>query len=375
MPGQRNLFAAEGTAAVKIASRSADRPLSKQQKTFNSLIRQIEKRRERLAGWQTVTPAFHEKYTSQLLPLQQTLAGAQTRLVYRLDQVHSRKGITRGERNLLSVIIAELAVTLLSGREDAQLKELYNRHGGSNYDAEETAAAEDFKSTLEDLLGLELPDEPDFSSPEEFFAQARAQLDAREEARAQRSARRKKSPEQLAREAQQQAEAEQVSRSIREVYRKLASVLHPDREADAQERARKTALMQRVNQAYDNNNLLLLLELQLELEHIDQNAIGNIGDEKLKHYNKVLREQVADLDREVAETETRFAMQYGLSPFIELSPRTALDDLAMDIAELENAIRRLEADLAVLADDSRVKKWIANVRRDQRETVSFGIPL
>jgi hypothetical protein len=47
----------------------------------------------------------------------------------------------------------------------------------------------------------------------------------------------------------------------------------------------------------------------------------------------------------------------------------------MDIAELENAIRRLEADLAVLADDSRVKKWIANVRRDQRETVSFGIPL
>ena len=51
-----------------------------------------------------------------------------------------------------------------------------------------------------------------------------------------------------------------MSQSIREVYRKLAGALHPDRESDPQERERKTALMQRVNQAYAKNNLLQLLD-------------------------------------------------------------------------------------------------------------------
>ncbi len=43
--------------------------------------------------------------------------------------------------------------------------------------------------------------------------------------------------------------ARQASLSVREIFRKLASALHPDREADAAERERKTVLMKRVSQA------------------------------------------------------------------------------------------------------------------------------
>jgi curved DNA-binding protein CbpA len=42
---------------------------------------------------------------------------------------------------------------------------------------------------------------------------------------------------------------------VREVFRKLASELHPDRETDPAEHARKTELMQRVNQAYKAGDL------------------------------------------------------------------------------------------------------------------------
>ena len=58
-------------------------------------------------------------------------------------------------------------------------------------------------------------------------------------------------------------------RAVREIFRKLASALHPDRETDPGERARKTALMQRANVAYAANDLLGLLELQFEVDQID----------------------------------------------------------------------------------------------------------
>ncbi|WP_341888453.1 hypothetical protein [Variovorax sp. YR752] len=46
---------------------------------------------------------------------------------------------------------------------------------------------------------------------------------------------------------------------MRDIFRKLASALHPDRETDAQQRKVKTALMQKANQAYAANDLLALL--------------------------------------------------------------------------------------------------------------------
>ncbi|MFX6949690.1 molecular chaperone DnaJ, partial [Acinetobacter baumannii] len=82
-----------------------------------------------------------------------------------------------------------------------------------------------------------------------------------------------------------------------------ASALHPDRELDESERARKTALMQQVNQAYEKNDLSRLLELQLELEQIDQRSIHGVSEERLTHYNHILTEQLGDLDQEIAHME------------------------------------------------------------------------
>src|SRR5260370_34474944 len=106
--------------------------------------------------------------------------------------------------------------------------------------------------------------------------QRQAQDALENQAREARRAKRKKTPRQLAAEAREQVEQAELSLSIREVYRKLASALHPDREPDPQERERKTPLMPRANQPDGKNSLLQLLQLQLELEYIDQSAINNI---------------------------------------------------------------------------------------------------
>jgi Glu-tRNA(Gln) amidotransferase subunit E-like FAD-binding protein len=79
--------------------------------------------------------------------------------------------------------------------------------------------------------------------------------------------------------------------ALRLLYRKLASALQPDREPDEIERIRKTQLMPPVNAANDNKDLMTLLRLQLEIEQIHPEAIAAMADDKLRSYNRVLKEQ------------------------------------------------------------------------------------
>jgi hypothetical protein len=355
---------------VSIATGHEQSHLSKGQKAFNTLIKQIEKGRARLAAWEAAIPPYQRKYTSDLVPLVEDWVDLQVRMVHCLDRAGDQKGLTKTERRMIASLITELAGELVAGRDDAELKAIYNKHSRSDYDREEAAAMKGMQSMLEDVLGVELGDATDASSPEAILKRAQAhiherqtQYDADRLAREERLAKRRRSAKQLASEAQQQAEQQQISQSIREIYRKLASALHPDREADPQERERKTALMQRVNQAYDKKNLLQLLELQLELEHIDQTAINNIGEHRLKHYNKILKQQLVELEQEVLRVEAGFRAQFGVSPFEDVSPSTIMRNLASEIVGIQHAIRDMKEDLLALEDTRKVKAWLKALRR------------
>jgi hypothetical protein len=343
--------------------------LSKGQKAFNSAIRQIDKRRKRLRTWESVTPIFQQQYVNELLPLQQTSSALQIRMVHCLDRAYDQ--LTRAERRKVAAVIVDLAGDLI-GEEDDEgkaLKAIYDKYSPASYDSQVAAEVDDMKFMFEAVFGVDLGDDLDVSSPEDLlqraeahFRQARTQWDAENAQRNARRAKRKKSSRQQAAEARAQEQQAKISLSIREVYRKLASELHPDRETDAQERERKTRLMQRVNEAYQKNNLLQLLELQLELEHIDQHALNGMSEERLKHYNVVLKEQIRELDQEILHVEAAFRHACGIDPFEPVSPDTVLRNLAGDIKTLELNIRSLEQDLAAFDDIRNLKLWLKHCK-------------
>jgi hypothetical protein len=344
--------------------------LSKEQKAFNSLIRQIDGKRAKLAAWQEIMPLYQRKYASELEPLITTTQDLQIELVHCLDRAINQKGLSKTERSMIADMIGELAGALAAERDDADLKEIYNKHSGSDFDAEEAAAVENMKSMFEVMMGIDLGEDPDISSPEELLKRAQEHMFGQQEQhqaalqeQEERQAKRKKSAKQIAKEAQQLADEQQTSQSIREVYRKLASSLHPDREPDPLERERKTVLMQRINQAYDQKNLLLLLELQLELEHIDQATINSISANRLKHYNKILKEQLIELEYEIFHTEDMFKAQFGIATFARLTPDKVMRNLAADIASIQTDIRVLKSDLLVFQDIKKVKAWLKAIRQ------------
>jgi archaellum component FlaC len=372
MNGERKKTAEQ---SVSIAAGHNKPTLSKAQRYFNSLVKQIGTRRSRLECWDVQTPLFQKKFVDEMLPLRRADREARTRLVHRLDDVHREMTLTATERRTVSGLIVEMARDLLEAHDDASLKPIYNRHAKTDYDADARTDREHMKMLMEAAYGVEFGDDVDLSSHEAFmrhatqkFDELRAEKDAQRQARQARRDRRKKTPKQMEAQARKDAQQAEVTQSIRDVYRKLASALHPDREPDAEERVRKTALMQRANQAYAKNNLLQLLELQLELEHIDQHAINGIGEERLTHYNKMLFEQLGELDREINRVEEQFRATYGPLPHAYTSPSAAVSDLAEQITALRAIVDAFENDLRQLSDERNVRAWLKETRKAKTNT-------
>lgn len=352
------------STVVRIASPQGSEALSKSQKTFNRLIKKIEEQRKLLQAWQDTLPRFQAKQASEFMPLLNHYNEEREKLAHLLDAAYDAKGLTKTERAKLRDLITSIVGELLAEDDKPELIAIYDKHSDTGFAEEEQMAADSAKAMIEEVLGVDLGNEAPLDSPEDMMAllqkkllEQAQQLDAQEQARS----RRKPTAKALAREAKKQEEAQAASQSIREVFRKLASGLHPDRETDADERARKTTLMQRVNAAYEKNDLLALLQLQLEVEQIDHADIGTLSETRLKHYNKVLTEQLGELEDEIGFIEG--SLQIG-DPFSHrrAHPALILQWLDSDIAQLKAATLDLQRDLQQLGDIKHLKAKLKHYR-------------
>ncbi|HSV53537.1 MAG TPA: J domain-containing protein [Burkholderiaceae bacterium] len=351
---------------LRIATTAAQAALSADQRKFNTLIQKIEDQRRILADWQEGASLYRERHAREYAPLWDNYRALNLELLRALDRRLDGKGLSRADRALLQDVVCDLADALMRGDgEQAELEAIYNRHSDIDHGtlAQETQAA--MKAMVEDAFGMDLGDDVDLDSPEEIARRVEQEMQARQaraeqaaqEARARRAARKKSTPQ-----SKHEVETHEASQSIRAVYRQLASALHPDRAPDAQERARKTVLMQRVNLAYGREDLLALLELQLEIEQIDPKHLNNLAQDRLKHYNRVLARQLAELQREIADVEQGFKMEFQLDPFERVAPATLMRTLARQLKALQYSIHQMRVQQQGLQDDRYFKRWLKEQR-------------
>ena len=360
------------------ASRSA--ALGPEHKRFNTLIRQIDQARGTLAAWHANVGFCAQARARVLVPLIRELVAGRKAWVYALDRLLDQPGWSRAESATLRELIREGAARLIDAEgieeEDAQaLKALFDRHGEVDFDTGRREARAAMKHMAEAMTGLDLGDVTGIASDEDLFqrmgdmlaARAREEEQERARAAAAHARRRKKTAAQEKREA----EAQLATQSVREVFRKLASALHPDRETDPGQRAAKTVLMQKVNQAYAAGDLLALLELQLEIEQIDAAHLAGAGAQRIGHYNKVLAEQLASLKADIERIETAFRTDFGLEPGRGLDPArlTPLVDRQAKLLRAHTAAARREAQL--LADRAATRRWLKREQRRLRDEAAM----
>ncbi len=360
-----------------------DKPLTPAQRKFNQLVRKIEQARAELLAWQEQLPVFAQAYSQRMRPLLADLAAQRRAVAIKVDAMLDQPRWNKTERRTMKAVVCSVTSDLLEDEwtDEADipaLKALYDKHAEVDFDTENRESVAAMKEMFEAMSGVDLGD-GEFESEDELMQHAhermRADAQAREQAAEAAPPPRKKRP--TAAQRRREAEAEEASQSVREVYRKLASALHPDRASDEADRATRTAQMQRVNRAYEAKDLLALFALQLEIEQVDAAHIAKATAERARHYNQLLSAQLEELQAELHVCEGRFQMDFGvelgLDPFQRLHPRLlgrlldeAVHDLRLDIAGADRELRQLD-------DPVSAKRWFKRMRR---ELASFddGLP-
>jgi len=364
----------DSSPGLRIVGATAGQQLGKQQQRFHKLVKDAAKLKEAVRAWSLVLPEIH-RGVAELARLQAEHRSIVSEIVRLLDRSFNDRTLTKRERAYLRTVLCDTALEVLEAEAavgaaaTADVKEIYNRHSTTDFDTaaevDEAAQARMMRMMLEAELGLDFG-RADIRSLDELREAAFAQMaeQQREEARrveeaAARKASRKKSARQAAAEARRETEREQVGKALQDVYRKLAKELHPDREPDPEERARKTLLMQQINVAYEQKDLLQLLELQLRFEQLDEAQIGTLAEERLEHYNRLLAEQVGQLKEELAGIEMPWRMRLGMPPTGKLPPARIQIRLRDDLRSVTEGIELARNDLQRFAEPTALKAWLA----------------
>lgn len=324
--------------------------LSPAQQRFNQLVEQINRQRQELAEWKAFADSYHALLAEEYRPALARLRKKQVAMALLLDRLLEGKAVLeKRERLRARQMLLDVLSQVLIEAQEPDLVSLHDKHAPRSFEESQQNERDVVRALASEEFGVEIDAVPGAGSPDELAEWIDAQLHARSE-QPDPAPPRRKSAKAKAREAERARAAEGGTKAVRELFRKLASELHPDRETDPAEQARKTELMQRVNQAYKAGNLLALLELQLSVEQIDLSGLAALAEERLGHYLFVLEEQLGRLAEERAALVAPFALAIPGASAKRLTTALVRQALRTDIRQIESQARALQQELELFRD-------------------------
>jgi hypothetical protein len=386
---------------------SAGGPLTPEQKRFRKLSGQVDAARESLERFKQQAREYGQRQADLMRPLVADLVSCGEVLLRAMEAFDGAQKLSPPQRRTLRRSITELAADLIERMDEPPpdwLVDIHDRHARKTHAQQVREDKLSMQSILGEALGVDLGDE--LLSDEELaarLARLRAEDTRRQEEAAETDAAGAAGPpEAQARSTdttgraagrgagrgprgkatapaqRPAAEAQQFTQSVREVYRRLASALHPDRAPEGPEREAMTALMQQANQAYEGKDLLKLLGLQAQLDsHAGGDAtqrVMGLSAATLRHYNHLLDQELGDLRSALLIEQDHLLVSHPeLAPYLqgrthgktraEMLARAGQDELRALRLQIEEAQDGLKA----LSNAASGRRWITQQRQRQRE--------
>lgn len=356
---------------VRISTDEKAIPLSRNQKTFNRLTKRIGEQEQELVRLRQAAENGRLRIQADLLPLHQEFDRLRADMVRLFDQMNTHHKFTKPERKKLAYLITDMSYELIQKGYD-DLVDIHDRYDEGGFEAAMAEADEESAASMrllaEMMLGIEFDPAADLNTPEklrdyidEQLRQRAHQEQQRQQKADERRASKPKSEKQQVRDAKKQVEEQNITKAVRALYMDLVKAFHPDRERDEAEKLRKTAIMQRVTEAYEKSDLLSLFRLQLEFERIDQTHLEKLADTQLQYYNKILKQQADELDGQLFQMQRELGAMLG--GMFGVGSATRLDyAINNDIKAVKAAITELKKDLKILSDVQQMKAWLKTYR-------------
>jgi hypothetical protein len=318
---------------------SANPPTSKEQQRFQAKQAQIEACKVQLAEQLALAQDFERRFAAAIDPIERKKSQISFSIIVYLDRRLDAKGLSKTTRAEMSEIIFMIAHSLLQvgmlTEHLSVLEALQAKHGKASQEDEGTPLMDEIDEIFQEVLRADWREQ---AKEQERTAAKAAHLAAR-----------------VKKEKPVDAGAEQ---SLREVYRRLVSLLHPDREPDAAERLRKTALMVEANAANAKQDLLGLLQLQWRVLAQNSDAIAKITDQKLRQFNLMLDKQLTTLERELSSAEFRFRRNFGIGQAQSLQAKTLNRVLRDHVNHGKDDLEQMADSLDLIQDDAGLKYWV-----------------
>lgn len=342
--------------ALKLAAQDAR--LSPGQQRFNRLLERIDKLKGQLAGIQVLCDAHRPVYHQTLAPLRERHQALMREMVLWLDRRLQRKGLSALQKSIASTILCNLSMQL-AAQGDEEMKILHDQHSSESLAQKERSAMMDMRAMMEDMLGEPLADDEPLETVQDVFRAGMERLReveaAEQEARQQAQARKKK-PD--AAQLKAKADQQEAETTLRKVFRQLASALHPDRESDPGEHARKTTLMSEANAAYDRRDLVALLQIQLRTELTGTASIAKMAEEKIASLTLLLNQQVRELENELHQRRHDARHEFGLKSYETVSVANLHRSLRIEEISFQKDLASMQQDLQQIEDDKYFKRWL-----------------
>ena len=260
--------------------------LSTPEKKLNRLIDEIERQKLLLAAWQRAQHDIRAYSQKALMPAYRDLYKTLYEQMQSLWNSLSSFGLSKSDTAQVESKIQALARLLKDSKmlAQSQLDEVAKLHV-YYAQAEEYAQSKKNKkkamSVEEELFQSEEDVIEDWNSDQYQYAREHAKLKRQQEKQAKASM--------------------LVNQSLKTVYLKIASIIHPDREPDETKKEEKTELLQRANEAYEQEDLFFLLKLQLEVEQSKNGSNKGLSAEQVKFYQQALEAQSQALKQQIQE--------------------------------------------------------------------------
>lgn len=314
---------------------AAGNALSPAQVEFNRLMKRLENARANHLREQAKLDAMLLVVSKQIMPLIEELHRANRDMVFRSAESLRFFRFSKRRKDLLKDLIAGKARDLLqdpAGLDEKDLKALDAiadeldppppKEELQKRDAEQFAELSDMLKAVAARAGVELdlsgidPEMDPAVFEREMEERFRAALEGAKGSAPKKA--RKQTKAQLEKDRKQQEQEEAKKRDIRTLYKQLAKALHPDLETDPDLKQHKEEWMKRLTTAYAANDLRELLRIEMEWLGEEASNLATAGEEKLKVYCAVLKEQIADQKEKtdfLSEEPVYFTLRRFIHPF------------------------------------------------------------
>ena len=349
-------------------------PLSRTQLEFNRLMKSLESTRTRYKREQAQLDEVLMISIRDLMPLIEDINRINRDLIFNGHAAFHNLKLTAKRRRWFGDLLSGKAADLLADpvglteEEIGRLQAVIDEFGPSE---DEQRMREDEREEFDFLremleraaraAGVEvnLGDIDINCDAQEFERNLHARLGEAaalfEDAPSHAGRRRKPTKAQAEKERKRLEIEEAKNRDLKSLFKQLAKAFHPDLEPDPLLKEHKKVWMQRLNTAYADNDLREMLQLEMEWLGEEANNLATAGDEKLKIYCMVLKEQITELKTKVHRL--KFEPQYSLL-------RRFIDPFYGTLANPISIKRKLHDELIRLQDMlGNLSRNDANARR------------